>query len=141
MEYLEETHPSPPLLPREAVARAKVRELVELVNSGIQPLQNLSVLNHVASLGGDSREWARHYILKGLVALETRTRETRGAFLLGDPPTLADVCLVPQMFNARHLEVDTGAIAPLVDIDARCQGLPRWDRAHPQAQPDAPSAR
>jgi maleylpyruvate isomerase len=140
MEYLEETHPDPPLLPRGAIDRARVRELVELVNSGIQPLQNVSVLQHAASLGADSGDWARHYIHKGLAALEERARATRGAFLFGDAPTLADVCLVPQMFNARNLGVDTTTLAALEAIDARCQALPRWSRAHPSAQPDAPRA-
>ncbi|MBK6579461.1 MAG: glutathione S-transferase C-terminal domain-containing protein [Sandaracinaceae bacterium] len=77
-----------------------MRELVELVNSGIQPLQNLSVLLHVSSLGADAQAWARHFVLNGLLALEQRAHTTRGAFLFGDQPTLADVCLVPQMFNA-----------------------------------------
>src|SRR5690606_22582211 len=137
LEYLEEIHPEPALLPAGALARARVRELVELVNAGIQPLQNSTVLKHVASLGGDSGEWARHYILKGLLAFEERTRGTRGRFSFGDSPTLADVFLVPQMFNARSLDLDMRALGPLVEIDARCQELPRWARAHPSRQPDA----
>ena len=90
LEYLEEVFPEHALLPREPIARARVRELVELVNSGIQPLQNLSVLLHVSSLGADSAAWARHFVLKGLLALEQRARSTRGAFLVGDQPTLGE---------------------------------------------------
>jgi maleylpyruvate isomerase len=139
MEYLEETHPEPALLPRAPIDRARVRELTELVNSGIQPLQNLSVLQHVDALGADSATWARHFVLRGLVALEERSRTTRGSFLFGDTPTLADVCLVPQLFNARALGVPLDVLAPLVAIDTRCQALPGWAAAHPSAQPDAPA--
>ena len=138
LEYLEEVFPEPALLPREPIARARVRELVELVNSGIQPLQNLSVLLHVSSLGADAQAWARHFVLNGLLALEQRAHTTRGAFLFGDQPTLADVCLVPQMFNARLLGLPLDDLSSLVEIDARCQALPRWSDAHPSAQPDAP---
>ena len=110
------------------------------VNSGIQPLQNLSVLLHVSSLGADAQVWARHFVLNGLLALEQRARSTRGAFLVGDQPTLADVYLVPQMFNARLLGVPLDDLSSLVEIDARCQALPRWSDAHPSAQPDAPGS-
>lgn len=140
MEYLEETYPEPPLLPRDPIARARVRELVELVNSGIQPLQNLSVLQHVDSLGADSTEWARRFVLRGLLALEKRSHATRGDFLCGDLPTAADICLVPQMFNARLLGVPLDDLSGLVAIDARCQVLPGWSAAHPSAQPDAPAS-
>ncbi|MCA9574880.1 MAG: maleylacetoacetate isomerase [Polyangiales bacterium] len=138
MEYLEEVHPEPALLPSTPLERARVRELVELVNSGIQPLQNLSVLQHVTSLGADFGDWARHFVGRGLVALEERSRATRGAFLFGDTPTLADVCLVPQMYNARVLGVSLDALGALVDIDARAQALAGWAAAHPDAQPDSP---
>ena len=73
-----------------------------------------------------------------MLALEQRARSTRGAFLVGDEPSLADVCLVPQMFNARFLGVPLDDLSGLVEIDARCQALPRWSGAHPSAQPDAP---
>jgi len=139
MEYLEETHPEPALLPQTPIDRARVRELTELVNSGIQPLQNLTVLQHVDAVGADSAEWARLFVRRGLVALEERSRTTRGAFLFGDTPTFADICLVPQMLNARALGVSLEDLDALLTIDARCQALPGWDAAHPSVQPDAPT--
>jgi len=138
LEYIEETHPEPALLPKEPIARAKVRELVELVNSGIQPLQNTPVLADVKALGYDPEDWARKYIGKGLHALVERAASRAAEFLLGDTPTLADVVLVPQMYNARRFGVDLTGLERLVDIDARCRALPRWNLASPELQPDAP---
>lgn len=140
LEYLEETHPSPALLPKDAIARARVRELVELVNSGIQPLQNTPVLAELKSLGADPDAWGRKYIGKGLRALQERVAGRSGAFLLGDEPTLADVVLVPQMYNARRFGLELSGLETLVAIDARCRALPRWDLASPEMQPDAPAA-
>ena len=115
------------------------RELAEIVNSGIQPLQNIATLNHVRELGGDADAFARRYIHNGLVALAERSRATRGAFLVGDEPSIADICLVPQMFNARGFGIPFDGLEALVEIDARAQALPRWSLAHPSAQPDAPA--
>lgn len=138
LEYLEETYPEPALLPGEPFGRARVRELVELVNSGIQPLQNSPVLAAVAELGGDPDAWARGHIQRGLAGLLARTEDTRAAYLLGEAVTLADVLLVPQLYNARRLGVNLRGLEPLVDIDARCRALPRWELASPERQPDAP---
>lgn len=141
IEYLDEVHPSPALLPREPLARARVRELSEIVNAGTQPLQNTPVLDRVKNeLGGDRDGWARHFIRVGLEALEARAKHTGGAFLVGDVPSLADVCLVPQMYNARRFGVSLDGLETLVAIDARATALPRWSLAHPDRQPDAPPA-
>jgi maleylpyruvate isomerase len=141
IEYLDELHPEPALLPKDALARARVRELAELVNSGIQPLQNTSTVEHVhAELKGDRKAWIAHFVQKGLAALEARARVTAGRFLVGDTPSLADVCLVPQIFSARRFEVPLDGLDTLLAIDARCQALPRWELAHPDRQPDAPPA-
>ena len=141
IEYLDELHPERPLLPRDAVLRARARELAEIVNSGTQPLQNTPVLQHVEKeLHADARAWAQRFIHKGLVALEARAKHTAGQFLVGDAPSIADVCLVPQMYNARRFEISLEALPTLVAIDARCQELPNWALAHPDRQPDAPSA-
>jgi maleylpyruvate isomerase len=138
IEYLDEIHPASPLLPSTPLMRQRARELAEIVNSGTQPLQNISTLEHVRSLGADAEAFARRYIENGLRALAARSRSTRGAFLIGDAPSIADVCLVPQMFNARAFGIDLVGLEALVEIDARAQALPRWSRAHPLAQPDAP---
>jgi maleylpyruvate isomerase len=139
IEYLEERFPNAPLLPREPIARAHSRELAEVVNAGIQPMQNAPLLARVKEISGESEGWAKYYIRFGLEAIERRARVTAGAFLVGDVPTLADVCLVPQMYNARRFEVPLEGLDTLVAIDERCRALPRWVRAHPDAQPDAPT--
>jgi maleylpyruvate isomerase len=140
LEYLEEVYPEAPLLPKLPIDRARARELAELVNSGIQPLQNLSVLKHVKhELGGDENVWARHFIARGLAALEKRAEITAGAFLVGDAPSFADLCLVPQLYNARRYEVSLDTYPTLTAVEARCAKLPRWELAHPDRQPDAPS--
>jgi maleylpyruvate isomerase len=140
IEYLDELFPERPLLPREPVLRARTRELAEIVNAGTQPLQNTPVLNHVEkALGSDSKAWARHFMHKGLSALEARARQTAGRFLVGDTPSMADCFLVPQLYNARRFELPLEGLQTLVAIDARCAELPGWALAHPDRQPDAPS--
>jgi maleylpyruvate isomerase len=139
IEYLEELSSGYPLLPTEPVARARARELAEIVNAGTQPLQNSPVLEHLENdLHVDAKAWARRYIRRGLEALEARARLTAGAFLVGDAPSIADVCLVPQVFNARGLDVALDGLETLVRIERDCLALPGWDDAHPSRQPDAP---
>lgn len=137
LEYLDETHPEPPLLPREPFARARVRQLAELVNSGIQPLQNLIVLDKVKELGGDPKTWSAFFIARGLDALEIEARAGKDRFLAGPVPTLADVCLVPQIYNARRFGADPAAWPRLLEIEAACSELPAFQAAHPDRQPDA----
>jgi maleylpyruvate isomerase len=138
-EYLEEAHPSPPLLPADAVLRARMREMVEIVASGVQPLQNLSVTAELRRLGGDdaATAFARDAIARGLQALEDRARAHGGSYCVGDAPTLADVFLVPQLYNARRFGVDLGAVPWLLAIEARAGALPAFVAAHPDRQPDA----
>jgi maleylpyruvate isomerase len=140
-EYLEELHPDPPLLPREPLARARVRQIVELVASGIQPLQNTSTLARVGELSTEQRvhEWAQSFIMRGLSALETFARAFGGLFAVGDDVTLADVFIVPQLYNARRFEVPLAPYPKLVEIDARASALPAFERAHPDRQIDSPT--
>jgi maleylpyruvate isomerase len=139
LEYLEETHPEPALLPKDAVARARVRELAELVNAGIQPLQNLPVLARVdRELGGDSKAWACHFITQGLSALEQRARHTAKSYLVGDAFSFADICLLPQLYNARRFHVPLEAMPTLLRVEQACHALPALRAAAPDAQPDAP---
>ena len=138
LEYLEERHPEPALLPRHPYLRARTRMLAECINSGIQPLQNLAVLQYVdAVLEGDKKEWAQHWIDMGLRALQGMAEETAGTFLVGEQPTLADLYLVPQLYAARRFGVDLSSFGLLLRVEGACHDLPAFRAAHPDAQPDA----
>jgi maleylpyruvate isomerase len=138
-EYLDETYPDPPLLPRSPVARAYVRQAVEIVNSGVQPLQNLSVVSAVRRMiGHDGAEkWTKDVIANGLRALETLARSRAGTYSVGDELSLADVYLVPQLYNARRFGIDLSPYMRLAAIESRAASLEPFVRAHPMRQPDA----
>ena len=138
IEYLDETHPQAPLLPRtNAADRAWVRQIALSIGCEIHPLQNLGVLNHLRDdLGlneAQRHDWSRHWIAHGFDALEQRLSASprRGAFCFGDQPSLADVFLVPQIVNARRFEVDLNPYPILRDIDSRCMALPAFASTHP----------
>ncbi|MDP9001150.1 MAG: maleylacetoacetate isomerase [Myxococcota bacterium] len=137
LEYLDERYPDPPLFPRDPLERAAVRRSVEIVNSGIQPLQNLSVLTEIKRLGGDARAFARAANERGLAALESEAATFGGAFTIGENVTLADVFLVPQMYSARLLGGDLSACPNIVRIDDKLTRMPAIAAAHPDRQPDA----
>lgn len=139
-EYLEERYPERPLLPRDPLPRARVRQAVEIVNSGIQPLQNSGTIALLEQLSGvqAARKWCRGAIARGLGALEAGARTASGLFLVGDAPTLADVFLVPQLYNARRFGLELGAYPTLSAVEARASALDAFARAHPDVQPDAP---
>jgi maleylpyruvate isomerase len=141
IEWLDEVHPSPPLLPSTADGRARVRALAEHVNSGIQPLQNAIVLKRLREkVPGWDQEWARQAIAEGLTALERAVNDGgAGRFSHGDWPALADCYLVPQLYNARRYEVETSGFPTLLRIEAACAALPAFQAAHPDRQPDAPA--
>ena len=143
IEYLDETHPRPPLLPREAAARARVRAIALSIACEIHPLDNLRVLNYLIGTMGVSREqkdgWYRYWIDVGFEALEKRlARETAtGRFCHDDAPTVADIFLVPQMANARRFEIDLSPYPTLLRIESACNALPAFADAAPARQPDA----
>lgn len=143
IEYLEETHPQPPLLPGTALERARVRSLALQIACDLHPLNNLRVLNYLKNPLGHSQaevdSWYRHWVQLELTALETRLArdDATGLFCHGDQPGLADVCLVPQMANARRLQCDLRHCPTLLRIDQTCQALPAFERAAPANQPDA----
>jgi maleylpyruvate isomerase len=144
IEYLDETHPSPPLLPKAPVERARVRALALTIACDIHPLNNLRVLNYLKGplKASDAQHdaWYRHWIVEGFRGLEgmLKTGGT-GRFCHGDRPTLADVCLVPQVFNAKRL-LDDAALAAfptIMRIFGECMKVEAFDKAQPSKQPDA----
>ncbi|WP_426754835.1 maleylacetoacetate isomerase [Myxococcus sp. Y35] len=138
LEYLEERFPAPALLPADAYLRARSRMLAEMVNSGIQPLQNLSVMQRVKQeLHADDKAWSAYWNARGLEALEAAVQLTAGRFCVGDTVSLADVCLVPQLYGARRFGVDLAPYPTLLRIESECQALPAFQAAHPDRQPDA----
>lgn len=141
IEWLDEVHPSPPLLPPTADGRARVRALAEHVNSGIQPLQNAVVLKRLREkVPGWDQAWARQAIAEGLASLEQAVGDGgAGRFCHGDAPGLADCFLVPQLYNARRFGVETAGFPALLRIESACAALPAFEAAHPDRQPDAPA--
>jgi maleylpyruvate isomerase len=139
MEYLDEIYPSPRLLPAEPLARARVRALTQAITSDLHPLNNLRVLRYLEerlSLDKETRDaWYRHWVQVGFDALErwlVRDAAT-GRFCHGSSPTLADICLVPQVFNARRFAVDMNPYPKILAIDAACRELAAFQTAAPQA--------
>lgn len=143
-EYLEERFPSPALLPDDALRRAQVREIQSLIGCDIHPLQNLRVLNY---LRGNLRQddagvqaWCQHWIGQGFSAIESlvKERSTHGRFCVGDTLSLADVWLVPQLYNAERFELDLKPYPVIASIGQHCNSLAAFCAAHPAQQPDAP---
>ncbi|UYO94864.1 maleylacetoacetate isomerase [Pollutimonas sp. M17] len=143
LEYLEETHPAPTLLPADAKGRARVRAIAQTIACDIHPLNNLRVLKylkHEMGVGEEAKnEWYRHWIAQGLSALEAMLAASpeTGRYCHGDQPTFADLCLVPQLFNARRFGCDESAYPTIVRIDAECAGLAAFQQAAPANQPDS----
>ncbi|WP_353190419.1 maleylacetoacetate isomerase [Pandoraea pnomenusa] len=143
IEYLEDVHPTPALLPADPVARAQVRALSLDIAADIHPIDNLRVLRYLKHDLGVSEDqknaWYVHWVTEGFKALEARlaARPTPGTFVFGDTPTMADCCLVPQVYNATRFKVDMTPFPNIAAIDAHCQTLDAFRRAAPEAQPDA----
>lgn len=142
-EYLEEIRPEPRLLPGSALDRAAIRSMAQVVACDIHPLNNLSVLGYLrAQLGADEgavSRWVAHWIQRGFAALEQRVARAPndGRHCYGDSVTLADVCLVPQMYNARRFKVDVAPYPALVAVSGHLEAHPAFAAARPEAQPDA----
>lgn len=142
IEYLDETHPAVPLLPADPLGRARVRALALTVACDIHPLGNLRVLKylvHELEVSDDAKAaWSRHWIGEGFAALEAMLANapSTGRYCHGDTPTLADCCLVPQVFNALRFEVDMTRFPTIARIHAACSELDAFSDAHPSKQPD-----
>jgi maleylacetoacetate isomerase len=139
LEYLEETVPDPPLYPRDAWGRARVRQLVELVNSGVQPLQNLAVLARHSEERAEQKAWAAHWNERGLAAYEELLRRDGGGpFSYGDSLTVADLYLVPQVYSARRFGVDVTRFPRVLAAEQAALATAHADGARPENQPGAP---
>ena len=149
LEFLDDVwRDRAPLTPRDPFARARSRQLAEMVNSGVQPFQNLWLSKAIDEVGGQGRDIGRLAIVKGLDALELELDLARhlagparpAAWLVGDAPSLADICLVPQLYNARRSGLATGRWPRLEQVDRAAASHPAFLAAHPDAQPDAAPA-
>ena len=143
LEYLEELHPEPALLPPSALDRARVRALAQAVACDIHPLNNLRVLNYLTGQlqvsDAQRTAWMHHWMALGLEAIEQQLAHSpqTGQFCHGDTPTLADCCLVPQVFNARRFNCDLSAMPNILRIVGNCDAIEAFQRAAPGRQPDA----
>ena len=139
IEYLDDRFPEIKLLPTDPYLRARARALAEIVNSGIQPLQNLTTTRKVTELGGDERAWVRYFMAPGLAAFAISAADIAGEFAVGNTPTMADAALQPQLFSAHRFGVDFSHLPLLVALEKRYAAIPAFADAHPDQQPDANS--
>jgi maleylacetoacetate isomerase len=139
IEYLDEIQPEPPLLPADALARARVRAIAQIVACDIHPLNNLVALqylkNQLKHEQSDVDAWYHFWVTQGFRAIEATINP--GPYACGANVTLADICLVPQVFNARRFKVPLDAFPKIASVEAACQKLPAFDKARPENQPDA----
>jgi maleylacetoacetate isomerase len=139
IEYLDETHPAPPLLPKDPYLRAHVRAIANVIACDIHPVNNLRILNYLKTEMAQPQDaidgWYRHWITQGFAALERQAHSND--YMFGDHVTLADICLVPQMTNARRFNTDLTPFQRLVAIDAHLRTLPAFEAAAPENQKDA----
>ncbi|MFL6798385.1 MAG: maleylacetoacetate isomerase [Xanthobacteraceae bacterium] len=139
IEYLEETHPQPPLLPADPIERARIRAFAQIIACDIHPLNNVGPLRYLKNeLGQEQAKidaWYHHWVVEGFTALETLM--SPGPYSFGAAVTLADICLVPQVYNARRLKVPLDQFPKILSVDAACSTLAAFERARPENQPDA----
>lgn len=137
LAYLEEAYPSPSFLPADPYLRARARQLAELVNSGIQPLQNLAVIQKLKAMELDAGAWCRDWIDRGLHSYEELLGESAGSYSVGDEPSWADALLIPQLYNARRFHLDLEPFPRIRAVEEACLALPAFRDTRPDAQPDA----
>ena len=144
LEWLEEQYPSPALLPTDAISRARVRAFVNVIACDIHPICNLSVTHHLKTeFGADQGAilgWYHQWMSRGFEALETLAVSTQGTFCMGDSVSIADVCLIPQLYNANRFGIDLGPYPTLAAINTHCLTLDAFKSAAPEQQPDSPES-
>ena len=137
---LESIRPEPALVPADPRAKVRAWELAEIINAGIQPHQNLQNMRALSSDGVDAEAWVRRAISRGLTAFSRLSERASGHYSAGDEITIADLCLVPQLYAARRYGVDLDAMSRLTAIDRELAAHPAFQSAHPDNQPDAPAS-
>jgi len=140
MEWLEETHPNPPLLPADPLDRATVRAMADIIACDIHPVNNLRILKSLAAIGQDEaarNAWVARWVGEGFDALEPMIAAHGDDWAFGAAPTIADCCLIPQVYNAQRFGVDLGPWPLITSLADRAQAHPAFAQAHPDRQPDA----
>ncbi|XP_011615419.2 maleylacetoacetate isomerase isoform X3 [Takifugu rubripes] len=135
IQYIDETRPGPRLLPADPKKRAQVRMISDLIASGIQPLQNLYVIQ---KMGAEKMQWAQHFIDRGFQALEPILKETSGTYCVDDEISMADICLVPQVYNAERFKVDLEKYPTIKRLNQTLREIEAFRVSHPSCQPDTP---
>ncbi|KAI4879785.1 hypothetical protein NFI96_027198 [Prochilodus magdalenae] len=135
IQYIDETRSGPRLLPDDPKLRAQVRMICDLIASGIQPLQNLYVIEKI---GAEKVQWAQHFISRGFEALELILKQTAGTYCVGNEVSMADICLVPQVYNAERFKVDVNQFPTIKRLNQTLTELEAFKVSHPSCQPDTP---
>ena len=143
LHYLEDIYPSPSLFPKEPKKKAYILSVCEIINSSIQPLQNLTVLNYLKSYWGidnnKRKQWLKLWIYNGLISVEQKIKKNKfGPFVAGRNLTAAELFIIPQIYNAKRFNINLKKIPRLLSIEQTCQHLPVFKKAHPSTQPDNP---
>ncbi|XP_041809696.1 maleylacetoacetate isomerase isoform X2 [Chelmon rostratus] len=136
VQYIDETRPGPRLLPADPKKRAQIRMISDLIASGIQPLQNLYVIQKI---GAEKVQWAQHFIDRGFQALEPILKQTAGKYCVGDEISMADICLVPQVYNAERFKVDIEQYPTIKRLNQALLEIEAFKVSHPSRQPDTPA--
>ena len=137
IDWLDETHPNPPLLPNDPIRRAKVRAFALAIACDTHPVQNLRVLQRAKAAGADDSAWAKAINEEGLAAANALIANEPGPFCFGATPTLADICLMPQLANAHRFKADISKLPRILEAERACQGVKAFQDAAPEKQPDA----
>lgn len=137
IQYLDELYPDPPLFSEDTFTKNEIFSVCEIINSFIQPLQNLKVLKKISDLGGDKKKWAAEWISQGLEKLEIILKPKSKDFSFGNRLTCVDLFLIPQLYNARRFQVNVASFPILERVEANCLTLPAFEKSKPENQPDA----